>query len=275
MTQFFDIDAANEALIEVGPLLATLADQRAELIRLRDRALAAHSAASTGGPAGLDEDEAQRIRLRMQGIVDQMAAAVARIDGLGITLRDIEQWPDRLPGSRGRPPGLAVLGARRGRRGVLARAGHRVRVATTAHRARMTERQVVVGTDGRAKAYRPLPADARIAAVRAGLEAYAAGDYFEAHELMEPAWMGTADLAERYLIQGLIKVAAADVHAVRGNPAGVRRNLEGARDRLRSGATGSITGVELDVVGLLAAIDERLARSTGLETPISIDWRTR
>ena len=118
----------------------------------------------------------------------------------------------------------------------------------------MTERQVVVGTDGRAKAYRPLPADTRIAAVRAGLEAYAAGDYFEAHELMEPAWMGTADLAERSLIQGLIK---------------------GARDRLRSGATGSITGVELDVVGLLAAINERLAGSTGLETPISIDWRTR
>ena len=90
MTKFFDIDAANEALIEVGPLLATLADQRAELIRLRDPPLAAHTAASSGGPAGLAEHEAQRIRLRMQGIVDQMAAAVARIDGLGITLRDIE-----------------------------------------------------------------------------------------------------------------------------------------------------------------------------------------
>lgn len=139
----------------------------------------------------------------------------------------------------------------------------------------MTERQVVVGTDGRAKAYRPLPADARVAAVRAGLEAYAAGDYFEAHELMEPAWMGTADLAERSLIQGLIKVAAADVHAVRGNPPGVRRNLEGARDRLRSGAAGSITGVELDVAALLASIDERLADPTGIDTPITIDWRTR
>jgi predicted metal-dependent hydrolase len=141
----------------------------------------------------------------------------------------------------------------------------------------MTDRQVVVGADGRAKAYRPLPADARIAAVRAGLEAYAAGDYFEAHELMEPAWMGTADLAERALIQGLIKVAAADVHAVRGNPAGVRRNLEGARDRLRSGAeaSGQITGVELDIDGLVGAIDERLAGSTGLDIPITIDWRTR
>ena len=140
-------------------------------------------------------------------------------------------------------------------------------------------RQVVVGADGRAKAYRPLPPDDRIAAVRAGLEAYGAGDFFEAHELMEPAWMGTADLAERALIQGLIKVAAADVHAVRGNPAGVRRNLEGARDRLVSGADGTITGVELDVAALVAAIDARLASNSAgdgdLTAPIAISWRVR
>jgi predicted metal-dependent hydrolase len=139
----------------------------------------------------------------------------------------------------------------------------------------MTARQVVVGEDGRAKVYRPLPDDVRIAAVRAGLEAYGAGDFFEAHEHMEPAWMGTADLAERNLIQGLIKVAAADVHAVRGNPAGIQRNLEGARDRLRSGVGGSITGVDLDVDGLLAAIDARLAGTTDLTTPITIGWRMR
>jgi predicted metal-dependent hydrolase len=139
------------------------------------------------------------------------------------------------------------------------------------------ERQVVVGADGRAKAYRPLPAEARITAVVAGLEAYAAGDFFEAHELMEPAWMGTADPAERALIQGLIKVAAADVHAVRGNPAGIRRNLEGARDRLQSGTGGTITGIELDVPGLIAAIDARLAalERTGRDGPLTIDWRKR
>ena len=139
----------------------------------------------------------------------------------------------------------------------------------------MTERQVIVGDDGRAKVYRPLPEDERIAAVTAGLEAYAAGDFFEAHELMEPAWMGTADLAERNLIQGLIKVAAADVHAARGNPAGIRRNLEGARDRLRSGVGGSVSGVTLDVAGLLSAIDARLADSADLAAPIAIDWRRR
>jgi len=139
----------------------------------------------------------------------------------------------------------------------------------------MTVRQVVVGEDGRAKAYRPLPEGDRVAAVVAGLEAYGAGDFFEAHELMEPAWMGTADLAERNLIQGLIKVAAADVHGVRGNPAGIRRNLEGARDRLRSGAGGAITGIDLDVKALLAAIEARLDGATELGAPIEIGWRRR
>ena len=139
-------------------------------------------------------------------------------------------------------------------------------------------RQVVIGPDGRAKAYRPLPAVERVAAVTAGLRAYGEGDFFEAHELMEPAWMGTADPVERALIQGLIKVAAADVHAVRGNPRGVVRNLEGARDRLRSAAPdGSITGIDLDLAALLADIDDRLAahaadRPSG---PLRIAWKPR
>ena len=90
MTRFFDVDAANGVLAEVGPLLATLADQRAELIRLRDR-IAAPSTAGGTGAEELDPEEARLIRLRMQGVIDQMTAAVARIDALGITLRDIER----------------------------------------------------------------------------------------------------------------------------------------------------------------------------------------
>ena len=35
-------------------------------------------------------DDQRRIRLRMQGLVDQMQASVARIDGWSITLRDID-----------------------------------------------------------------------------------------------------------------------------------------------------------------------------------------
>ena len=85
---------------------------------------------------------------------------------------------------------------------------------------------------GRAKAYRPLPAPDRAAAFEAGLAAYDRGDFFLAHELLEPAWMGTADLGERELYQGLIKVAAAYVHDVRGNPLGTAKNLQGARAHL-------------------------------------------
>ncbi|HEU4572491.1 MAG TPA: DUF309 domain-containing protein [Candidatus Limnocylindrales bacterium] len=115
---------------------------------------------------------------------------------------------------------------------------------------------------GRSKAYRPLPEADRRRAIDEGLAAYRAGEFFEAHELLEPAWMGTADLAERDALQGLIKVAAAYVHADRGNPAGVVKNLEGGRIRLaRSLGEGVIgrTPVEgVDVARLLAAIDERL-----------------
>ena len=90
MDRTFDIDQANAALEAVAPLLATLADQRLELIRLRDRTLAS-SPAGPDGAGDVDEEEARRLRLRMQGVIDQMTAAVARIDTLGITLRDIER----------------------------------------------------------------------------------------------------------------------------------------------------------------------------------------
>lgn len=61
----------------------------------------------------------------------------------------------------------------------------------------MTGRSIVVGSDGRAKAYRPLPESDRAAALAAGLAAYERGDFFAAHEHLEPAWMGMDDPAER------------------------------------------------------------------------------
>ena len=135
----------------------------------------------------------------------------------------------------------------------------------------------VVQADGRAKAYRPLPEPERAAALRAGLEAYAAGDFFLAHEHLEPAWMGTPDPGERALVQGLIKLAAADVHRVRGNPRGVVRNLEGSLERLRLAASvhPSAPGdIEIDVAGLVTAIEARLAvaRRGAATAPIALAW---
>ena len=123
----------------------------------------------------------------------------------------------------------------------------------------MTERAVVVGRDGRAKAYRPLPDVERRAAIDAGLASYERGDFFEAHEDLEPAWMGTDDLAERALLQGLIKVAAAYVHDVRGNPAGIARNLVGARRLLGEAVEGSAPDIGIDLAALVEAVDLRLA----------------
>lgn len=127
------------------------------------------------------------------------------------------------------------------------------------------QRKTVV-QGGRAKAYRPMPAAQRGEAFEAGVAAYARGDYFLAHELLEPAWMGTSDLPERELIQGLIKLAAAFVHGARSNPTGIEKNLRGARERLgHAGPAGRGTGI--DVPALLEAIDRRLSEPIQLADP--------
>jgi hypothetical protein len=144
----------------------------------------------------------------------------------------------------------------------------------------------IVDSDGRAKVYRPLSEADRRAAREAGLAEYAEGRFFEAHELLEPAWMGSAVAAERDLDQGLIKLAAAYVHAKRGNALGMRKNLEGARKRLgavveRHGATGEAAqrDARVDARRLLVEIDaaiERLAPSgtagRAMDAPEAEGW---
>ena len=99
MTRFYDIDAANAAIPELDGIVGVLREQRAELVRLRDGVLASGSGegtpAAVTAPTGPGEvpisNDLRLIRLRMQGLIDQMAAGVARIDALGLSLRDIER----------------------------------------------------------------------------------------------------------------------------------------------------------------------------------------
>jgi hypothetical protein len=88
VTRFYAIDEANAALPDVERILASLRDQRAELIELRDRAVAA-SPDDDGPPTDEAAEELRLLRLRMQGLIDQMQAGVARLVELDITLRDI------------------------------------------------------------------------------------------------------------------------------------------------------------------------------------------
>src|SRR5919205_3002714 len=100
MARFYDLDRANAQIPELRDILELLRHQREELIRLRDLVLERQSRveaateSGSGSSRSSDDDEAddelRLIRLRMQGLIDQMQAGVARIDALGITLRDIE-----------------------------------------------------------------------------------------------------------------------------------------------------------------------------------------
>jgi hypothetical protein len=102
MARFFDLDAANETLPELRTILETLRDERSQLIALRDEFARRAALETTPGDAAAvtrpeddaavrrDQAERRRLRLRMQGVIDQMQAGVARIDELGITLREIE-----------------------------------------------------------------------------------------------------------------------------------------------------------------------------------------
>lgn len=86
MTRFYDIDEANEALPEVEQILLALRDQRAELIRLRDAVLLAAGPDEPPAP----EADVRLLRLRMQGLIDQMQAGVTRLVERDVTLREIE-----------------------------------------------------------------------------------------------------------------------------------------------------------------------------------------
>jgi hypothetical protein len=99
VTRFYLLDDANAMLEELEPILLALQEQRLQLIELRDQVLEAEGAigddAGGSGPASDPEsaestEELRLTRLRMQGLIDQMQAGVARLDAAGVVLRDIE-----------------------------------------------------------------------------------------------------------------------------------------------------------------------------------------
>jgi hypothetical protein len=87
VSRYYAIDEANAALPDVDRILTALRDQRAELVALRDRAL--ELTPDDGEPTAEDAEEMRLIRLKMQGLIDQMQAGVARLVEAEITLRDI------------------------------------------------------------------------------------------------------------------------------------------------------------------------------------------
>jgi len=102
MTRFYAIDEANALLPDVERILGALREQREELVTARDRALSLTPEDGEAPPQAAEE--LRRLRLRMQGLIDQMQAGVARLVELDITLRDIQTGLIDFPAlATGRP----------------------------------------------------------------------------------------------------------------------------------------------------------------------------
>jgi predicted metal-dependent hydrolase len=63
------------------------------------------------------------------------------------------------------------------------------------------------------------------------IDEFNAGYYFESHETLEDLWMVTP-WPERQLFQGIIQLAAAFVHLVRGEYPGIMKLLDASLDKL-------------------------------------------
>jgi hypothetical protein len=106
VSRFYTIDAANERLPDVRAVLERLRDERRALVELRDEAATRVEALRGAGVVGRaaesepdaadlerwfrEDPDLRAIRLRMQGLVDQMQAAVTELVDWDVTLRDIE-----------------------------------------------------------------------------------------------------------------------------------------------------------------------------------------
>jgi predicted metal-dependent hydrolase len=85
---------------------------------------------------------------------------------------------------------------------------------------------------------------------RRGLEEFNTERFFEAHEVWEEVWLGSAEPEKRFL-QGIIQIAAAFHHYQRGNLLGTRSLLEAGLNRLRDFPADQ-GGISLDLLCVAA-----------------------
>ena len=100
---------------------------------------------------------------------------------------------------------------------------------------------------------------------------YNAGRHWHAHEVLEDLWRATVDPERRLFYQGIIQLAAAFVHAERGNMRGVQRLLAKAGAKLAAVPSPYLA---LDVAALLDAMAaaNREAQAVADDPRRSFDW---
>ncbi len=111
--------------------------------------------------------------------------------------------------------------------------------------------------------------DRRPPAYREFIRQFDAGNHWRAHEVLAELWRATAEPERRRFYQGLIQLAAAFIHAERGNMQGVQRPLTKAAENLSSVRSPYLG---LDVTSLLPAIEAagREARTVADDSRLSL-----
>ena len=103
---------------------------------------------------------------------------------------------------------------------------------------------------------------------------YNAGRHWHAHEVLEDLWRATADPERRLFFQGVIQLAAAFVHAERGNMRGVRRLLAKAGAKLAA-VPSPCLGLDLEALLEAMAAADAEAQAVAADPRRSFDWNCK
>ena len=98
-----------------------------------------------------------------------------------------------------------------------------------------------------------------------GIRLFNAGQYFEAHEALEAVWLKATGERKRFQ-HGLIQVAAAFHHYMRGNPAGFRSLLEKGCAKLAPFGT-KFEGIDLAAFMLQLQMWQEYLNASSLPAP--------
>jgi predicted metal-dependent hydrolase len=112
---------------------------------------------------------------------------------------------------------------------------------------------------------------ARLDELRAAIEQFNDGYWFESHETLEDLWQVTP-LPERDLFQGIIQAAAALVHFARGEYPGILKLLDSALDKLR---TFPSEHMGIDVAGFIRDLERTRGEFVALGEGEFVEWDER
>ena len=125
----------------------------------------------------------------------------------------------------------------------------------------------MIGSDRQAASHLPAP---YLECVRL----YHAGKHWHAHEALEDLWRATRDPQRRRFYQGIIQLAAAFVHAERGNMRGVQRLLAKAAAKLE-GVSSPCLGLDVQALLRAMAAAGREARAVETDPRRTFDWKRK